>query len=63
MVRSMSSLGVVFLVIALIAAVLGFGIISDEPWYAAKMCFLAFFALAVMSFTWGWMGRSWAARY
>lgn len=63
MVRSMSGLGVVFLVLALIAAVLGFGIISDEPWRAAKTCFLVFFALAVMSFMWSWMGRSWAARY
>ncbi len=64
MARSMSGLGVVFLVLALIAAVLGFGVISDEPWIAAKMWFLAFIALAVLSFMWSWMSHSWApARY
>ena len=63
MVRYMSDLGVVFLILALSAAVLGFGIISDEPWHAAKMCFLVFLVLSVMSFMWGWMSRSRAARY
>jgi uncharacterized membrane protein YtjA (UPF0391 family) len=58
MARSMSGLAVVFLVLALIAAVLGFGIISEEPWVAAKMFFLVFCALAVLSFMWAWMSRS-----
>lgn len=58
MVRSMSGLAVVFLVLALIAAVLDFGIISGESWVAAKMCFLVFSTLAALSFMWGWMSRS-----
>jgi uncharacterized membrane protein YtjA (UPF0391 family) len=63
MVRSMSGVGVVFLVLALIAAVLGFGVISDEPWFAAKMCFLCFLVLAVLSFMWRRVGHPWASRY
>lgn len=62
--RSMSGLGIVFLVLAVLAALLGFEIILNESWYAAKMCFLGCLVLAVLSLMWAWMSRSWTpARY
>ena len=44
----------VFLVIALIAAVLGFGVIAGTAATIAKFCFVAFLVIFVISF---FMGR------
>lgn len=41
---------VVFIVIALIAAVLGFGVLSDLAATIAKVCFFIFLVFAVLSF-------------
>jgi uncharacterized membrane protein YtjA (UPF0391 family) len=49
----MWGLGVVFLVLALVAALFGFGIVSGESWAAAKVCFFIFLVLAVLSFVCG----------
>ena len=46
MFRTALGLGVVFLVIALIAA-LGFGVVSAESWVLAKVFFFIFVVLAV----------------
>lgn len=45
---------VVFLVVALIAAVLGFGGIAQEAADAAKLLFLAFASLSAGAFLAGW---------
>ena len=41
---------VVFLVIAIIAAVLGFGVIAGTAAWIAKICFLVFLVFAILSF-------------
>jgi len=41
---------IVFLVIALIAAFLGFGGVASVSWEGAKILFFIFLALAVLSF-------------
>jgi len=41
---------VVFFIIAIIAAVLGFGIIAGTAAMIAKVCFIVFLILAVLSF-------------
>lgn len=41
---------IVFLVIALIAAVLGFGVIAGTAAQIAKICFIVFLVFAVLSF-------------
>jgi uncharacterized membrane protein YtjA (UPF0391 family) len=46
----MLRLAVVFLVIALIAGVLGFGGIEHYSWEGAKILFFVFLILAVLSF-------------
>jgi uncharacterized membrane protein YtjA (UPF0391 family) len=51
--RSMWGLGVVFLVIALVAALIGFGVVSDDSSVPAKMFSIVFLVLAVASFGWG----------
>ena len=48
---------IVFLVIALIAALFGFGIIADYSFLAAKILFFVFIVLAVLSFLGGVMRR------
>ena len=40
----------VFLVVAIIAAVLGFGVIAGTAAWIAKVCFFVFLILAVLSF-------------
>ena len=40
----------VFLVVAIIAAVLGFGVIAGTAAWIAKVCFFVFLVLAVVSF-------------
>ena len=49
----MLRLAVVFLVIALVAAVLGFGGVADYSWEGAKILFVVFLVLAVLSFVSG----------
>jgi uncharacterized membrane protein YtjA (UPF0391 family) len=46
----MLRLAVVFLVIALIAAFLGFGGVASLSWAGAKILFVVFLILAVLSF-------------
>jgi uncharacterized membrane protein YtjA (UPF0391 family) len=46
----MLRLAVVFLVIALIAAFLGFGGVASLSWEGAKIIFIIFLVLAVLSF-------------
>jgi uncharacterized membrane protein YtjA (UPF0391 family) len=53
MLRSTLGLGVVCLIIALLAGLFGFGILSAESWVVAKICFFVFLVLAVLSFVFG----------
>ena len=53
MLRSTIGLGVLFLVIALIAALFGFGWVSAESWVVAKVFFFLFLILAVVAFVGG----------
>jgi len=46
----MLRMALVFLVIALIAALFGFGLIADYSFDAAKIMFFVFLVLAVVSF-------------
>jgi uncharacterized membrane protein YtjA (UPF0391 family) len=46
----MLRLAILFLVIALIAFLFGFGIVGDFAWMAAKILFFVFIVLAVLSF-------------
>jgi uncharacterized membrane protein YtjA (UPF0391 family) len=58
MMRLIFSSGIVFLVIALIAALFGFGLVSSYSWEGAKVLFFVFLVLAVLSFLgWGVMNR------
>lgn len=41
---------VIFLVVALIAAILGFGVIAGTAAWIAKICFVIFLVLAIISF-------------
>ncbi len=50
---SLLRLAVVFLVIALIAAFIGFGNVTSLPWEGAKIIFFVFLVLAVLSFLMG----------
>jgi uncharacterized membrane protein YtjA (UPF0391 family) len=49
----MLRLAVLFLVIALIAVLLGFAGVANFSWEAAKIVFVIFLVLAVVSFLWG----------
>jgi len=53
MLRSTINLGVVFLVIALIAAFVGYGAVEGIAWEGAKIFFFIFLVLAVLSFLGG----------
>jgi len=57
MLRSTIGLGVVFLVIALIAALVGFGAVESIAWDGAKIFFFIFLVLAVLSFVGGFFYR------
>ena len=46
----MLRLAIAFLVIALVAALLGFGLFADFTFSAAKLLFFVFLVLAVLSF-------------
>ena len=50
----MLRLAVIFLVIALIAAFLGFGGVASMSWAGAKILFLIFLVLAVLSALGSW---------
>jgi uncharacterized membrane protein YtjA (UPF0391 family) len=49
----MLRLAILFLVVALIAALFGFGLVSGIAWDAAKILFFVFIVLAVLSFIGG----------
>lgn len=51
----MLRLAILFLVIALIAGLFGFGLVSGMAWDAAKILFFVFIVLAVLSFLGGVM--------
>lgn len=46
----MLRLAVVFLVVALLAALFGFGLVADYSFSAARLLFFIFLVLAVLSF-------------
>lgn len=50
--------GVMFLVIGGVAALFGFGIVSDDDPLLAKMCAVFFLLAAAAAFGWAWMNRS-----
>jgi uncharacterized membrane protein YtjA (UPF0391 family) len=50
---SLLRLAVVFLVVALIAAFVGFGSVASLSWEGAKILFIIFLILAVLSFLGG----------
>jgi len=52
----MLSYAITFLVIALIAAVLGFGVLAGTAMWIAKICFVVFLVLFVISFISGRRG-------
>jgi uncharacterized membrane protein YtjA (UPF0391 family) len=53
----MLRLAVVFLVVALIAGLFGFGLVASYSWEGAKIFFFIFLVLAVLSFLGGRFGR------
>jgi len=53
MLRTTIGLGVTFLVIALIAALVGFGGVESIAWGGAKIFFFIFLVLAVLAFVGG----------
>ena len=54
----MLKLAIVFLVVALIAAVLGYGGVANFSWEGAKILFFIFIVLALLSFVGGMFRRS-----
>lgn len=58
MFRNILGLGVVFLVVALIAALFGFGVVSSGSMLIAKICFFVFLVLAVLAFVGGFFVRT-----
>jgi uncharacterized membrane protein YtjA (UPF0391 family) len=57
MFRTLLGLAVVFLVIALIAALSGFGAVESIAWGGAKIFFFIFLVLAVLAFVGGFFVR------
>jgi uncharacterized membrane protein YtjA (UPF0391 family) len=57
MLRTTIGLGVVFLVIALIAALVGFGAVGSIAWGGARIFFFIFLVLAVLAFLGGYFSR------
>ena len=49
----MLRLAILFLVIAMIAGLFGFGLVGSMAWSAAKILFFVFIVLAVLSFLGG----------
>lgn len=58
MVLQMFGVGTVFLVIAIVAALFGFGVVSDDDPLVAKLGAGFFLLAALAAFGWGWMNRS-----
>jgi uncharacterized membrane protein YtjA (UPF0391 family) len=54
----MYGVGVAFLVMAIVAALFGFGVVSDDDPLAAKVCAVFFLLASVAAFGWAWMNRS-----
>lgn len=52
----MLSYAVTFLIIALIAGILGFGVLAGTAMWIAKVCFIVFLVLFVISFITGRKG-------
>lgn len=57
MVFQMYGVGVVFLGVAVVAALCGFGVVSDAAPLVARMCAVFFLLAAVAAFGWAWMNR------
>lgn len=53
----MLRLAIVFLVIALVAAALGFGNVANLSWDGARILFFIFLVLAVLAFAGGAVGK------
>lgn len=58
MVFQMYGVGVVFLGVAVVAALFGFGAVSDDAPLMGRMCAVFFLLAAVAAFGWAWMNRS-----
>jgi hypothetical protein len=50
--------GTVFLIVAIVAALFGFGVVSDDDPLVAKLCAVFFLLAAIAAFGWGWMNRA-----
>jgi hypothetical protein len=50
--------GVVFLVIAVVAGLIGFGVVSDDDSLMAKLCAGFFLCAAAAAFGWAWLNRT-----
>ncbi len=55
MFRTVLGLGVLFFIIAVIAGLFGFGVVSAESWAWAKIFFFIFVVLAVLAFVGGFV--------
>jgi uncharacterized membrane protein YtjA (UPF0391 family) len=53
----MLRLAILFLIIAMIAALSGFGVISGIAWEGARWFFFIFLVLAILSLLFGYRGR------
>lgn len=53
----MLRLALLFLIIALIAGLFGFGLVASLAYDAAKLLFVVFLILAVIALIWGYRGR------
>lgn len=53
----MLRLAILFLVVALVAAFLGYGGVANFSWEGARVLFFAFLGLAAMSFLAGWFNK------
>ena len=58
MLLQMYGVGLAFLVTAVVAALFGFGVVSDDDPLAAKVCAGFFLFAAVAAFGWAWLNRS-----
>ena len=56
-VKRMLKWAVVFLIIAIVAAILGFGVLSGVAATIAEILFIVFLILLIVSFIFGWSGR------
>lgn len=53
----MLRLPLALLLLALIAGCFGFGVIADSSWIGARVLFVVFLSLAVLSFLRSWLSR------